>query len=66
MNLESETGDGKSSIIADTTLRSPSYLRLPENFWMNLRDRYDLEIRKYRLAGRLAREVYVYAASHAK
>ena len=66
MNLESETGDGESSIIADTTLRSPSYLRLPENFWMNLRDSYDLEIRKYRLAGRLAPEEHAYAASHAK
>ena len=65
MNLESETGDGERSIIADTTLRSPSYLRLPENFWMNLQARYDLEIQKDQLDGRLEREVQVYAAIHA-
>jgi predicted AAA+ superfamily ATPase len=30
--------------VGKSTLRSPRYLRLPENFWMNLRARYNLEI----------------------
>ncbi len=56
---------GKRSITADSALRLSRYFGMSENFWMNLQARYDLEIQNDRLAGRLEREVRVYAASHA-
>jgi addiction module HigA family antidote len=56
---------GDRSITADTALRLSRYFGMSENFWMNLQARYDLEIQKDRLAGRLDREVRVYVASHA-
>jgi addiction module HigA family antidote len=54
---------GKRSITADTALRLSRYFGMSENFWTNLQARYDLEIMKDRLAGRLDRDVHV--ASHA-
>lgn len=56
---------GDRSISADTALRLSRYFGMSENFWMNLQTRYDLEIQKDQLDGRLEREVRVYAASHA-
>jgi len=56
---------GDRSISADTALRLSLYFGMTENFWMNLQARYDLEIQKDRLNGRLEREVRVYAATHA-
>ncbi|MFH1524716.1 MAG: HigA family addiction module antitoxin [Chloroflexota bacterium] len=56
---------GDRSITADTALRLSRYFGMSENFWMNLQARYDLETQKDRLAGRLDREVQVYAISHA-
>jgi addiction module HigA family antidote len=53
---------GKRSITADTALRLSRYFGLSERFWLNLQARYDLEIEKDRLAGRLEREVKVLAA----
>jgi plasmid maintenance system antidote protein VapI len=35
------------------------YFGLSERFWLNLQTRYDLEIEKDRLRGRLEREVKV-------
>jgi antitoxin HigA-1 len=55
---------GERSVTADTALRLSHYFGMSENFWMNLQTRYDLEIQKDRLAGRLDREVRVYTASH--
>ena len=55
---------GDRSISADTALRLSRYFGMSENFWMNLQTRYDLEIQKDQLDGRLEREVRVYAASH--
>jgi addiction module HigA family antidote len=50
---------GKRSITADTALRLARYLGTSERFWMNLQTRYDLEVVKGRLKGRLAKEVAV-------
>ena len=48
---------GTRSISADTALRLAKYFGMSERFWINLQSRYDLELEKSRLAGRLAREV---------
>jgi addiction module HigA family antidote len=56
---------GDRSISADTALRLSRYFGMSENFWMNLQARYDLEIQKDQLGGRLEREVRVYAATNA-
>jgi addiction module HigA family antidote len=53
---------GKRAISADTALRLSRYFGLADRFWMNLQARYDLELQKDRLAGRLEREVRVYQA----
>ena len=54
---------GKRSISADTALRLSRFFGLSERFWMNLQSRYDLEMEKDRLAGRLEEEVRVYGAA---
>ena len=54
---------GKRSISPDTALRLSRYFGLSERFWMNLQTRYDLEMEKDRLEGRLEEEVQVYAAA---
>jgi addiction module HigA family antidote len=52
---------GKRAVTADTALRLSRYLGTSERFWLNLQARYDLEVEKDRLGGRLAREVRVLA-----
>ena len=54
---------GKRSITPDTALRLSLFFGLSERFWMNLQTRYDIEMEKDRLAGRLAREVHTYTAA---
>ena len=54
---------GKRAVSPDTALRLARYFGLSEPFWLNLQARYDLEVEKDRLAGRLEREVRVYAAA---
>jgi len=54
---------GKRSISPDTALRLSRYFGMSERFWLNLQTRYDLEMEKDRLAGRLEEEVQVYAAA---
>lgn len=56
---------GKRAITPDTALRLSRYFGLSERFWMNLQTRYDLEIEKDRLAGRLQQEVQVFALTPA-
>jgi antitoxin HigA-1 len=53
----------KRGITADTALRLSHYFGMSARFWMNLQTRFDLEIEKDRLAGRLEEEVKVLAAS---
>ena len=54
---------GKRAISPDTALRLSRYFGLTEPFWLNLQSRYDLETEKDKLAGRLEREVRVYAVA---
>lgn len=54
---------GKRSITPDTALRLSLFFGLSERFWMNLQTRYDIEMEKDRLAGRLAKEVHTYVAA---
>jgi addiction module HigA family antidote len=51
---------GKRSITADTALRLSEFFGLSENFWLNLQQKYNLEIEKDKLKGRLKREVKKY------
>ena len=41
------------AITADTALRLSRYFGTSERFWLNLQNRYDLDIEKARLKGRL-------------
>jgi addiction module HigA family antidote len=50
---------GKRSISANTALRLSRHFGTSDRFWLNLQARYDLEIERDRLGGRLAREVTV-------
>src|SRR5258706_13155893 len=51
---------GARSISADTALRLARYFGTSERFWLNLQARYDLELQRDVLGGRLAREVRIY------
>ena len=53
---------GKRAISADTALRMSRYFGLSERFWLNLQTRYDLEVEKDKLKGRLEQEVKVLAS----
>ena len=52
---------GKRGITADTALRLSRYFGLSERFWINLQSRYELEMSKDKLKGRLEKEVKVWA-----
>ena len=49
----------KRSISADTALRLSRYFNLSERFWLNLQARYDLEVQKDKLNGRIEAEVKI-------
>lgn len=51
---------GMRAITPDTALRLSCYFKLSERFWMNMQSRYDIELEKDRLNGRLEKEVSVY------
>jgi antitoxin HigA-1 len=50
---------GKRAITADTALRLSRYFSLSERFWLNLQARYDLELEKDKLSGRIEAEVKI-------
>ncbi len=50
---------GKRAVTADTALRLARYFGTTEQFWLNLQTRFDLEVQRDLLGGRLAREVRV-------
>ena len=50
---------GKRAITADTALRLSRYFGLSERFWLNLQARYDIEVEKEKLKGRIETEVKV-------
>ena len=54
---------GKRAISPDTALRLSRFFGMSEAFWINLQTRYDLEVQKDKLAGRLKREVRIFHAS---
>ncbi len=60
-----EIVQGKRSISADTALRLSRYFNLSERFWLNLQARYDLEIEKDKLNGRIEAEVKVFELQRA-
>jgi addiction module HigA family antidote len=45
---------GKRRISTDTALRLARYFGTTERFWLNLQDRYDLEVERDRLASTLS------------
>lgn len=51
---------GKRAVSADTALRLARYFGLSEKFWISIQSRYDIEVEKDKLAGRLEKEVRVY------
>jgi antitoxin HigA-1 len=53
---------GKRRISADTALRLARYFGTSDRFWMNLQNRYDLEIERDRLANDL-RQIKPFAAT---
>jgi len=56
---------GTRSISADTALRLSRYFKLSERFWLNLQTRYDIEMEKEKLNGRIELEVRVLELQHA-
>jgi addiction module HigA family antidote len=50
---------GLRGISADTALRLGRYFGTTEEFWMSLQARYDLEVERERLRGRLKKEVAI-------
>ena len=56
---------GKRAVTADTALRLSRYFNLSERFWLNLQSRYDLEVQKDKLSGRIEVEVRVHELQHA-
>ncbi|MBU0475766.1 MAG: HigA family addiction module antidote protein [Bacteroidetes bacterium] len=48
---------GKRSITSDTALRLSEFFGLTENFWLNLQMKFNLEVEKDKLNGRLKHEV---------
>ncbi|MCC6604119.1 MAG: HigA family addiction module antidote protein [Anaerolineae bacterium] len=54
-----EIVQGKRAVSVDTALRLSRYFGLSERFWLNLQTRYDVEVEKDKLNGRLEQEVKV-------
>ncbi len=53
---------GRRAISADTALRLGRFFGMESEFWLNLQSRYDLEVARDALAGRLGKEVTPLAA----
>ncbi len=49
---------GKRAITADTALRLGRFFDMSPQFWLNLQNRYDLELTEDTLVGRLDKEVH--------
>ena len=56
---------GNRAVTADTALRFSRYFNLSERFWLNLQGRYDIEVQKDKLNGRIEEEVRVHELQHA-
>jgi addiction module HigA family antidote len=55
---------GKRGITADTALRLGRFFEMPPQFWLNLQNRYNLEVTEDSLLDRLDKEVRIHS-SHA-
>ena len=53
---------GQRSITADTALRLGRFFGMSPQFWLNLQNRYDLEVTEDLLNGRLDDEVHILQA----
>jgi addiction module HigA family antidote len=51
---------GKRAISADTALRLGKFFGMSAQFWLNLQNKYDLEIAEDLLSDRLDKEVHVF------
>jgi plasmid maintenance system antidote protein VapI len=51
---------GKRAITADTALRLGKFFGMTPQFWLNLQNRYDLEVAEDALKNKLDKEVHVY------
>ncbi len=56
---------GKRSITADTALRLGRFFEISPQFWLNLQNRFDLEMAEDLLADRLDKEVNVLSSNAA-
>jgi addiction module HigA family antidote len=56
---------GKRSITADTALRLGRFFEIAPQFWLNLQNRFDLDIAADLLADRLDKEVHVLSTNAA-
>jgi addiction module HigA family antidote len=56
---------GKRSISADTALRLGRFFGISPQFWLNLQNRFDLEVTEDLLADRLQKEVRVLSSNAA-
>ncbi len=56
---------GKRSISADTALRLGRFFGISPQFWLNLQNRFDLELTEDLLAERLEKEVQVLSSNAA-
>jgi addiction module HigA family antidote len=56
---------GKRSITADTALRLGRFFEIVPQFWLNLQNRFDLEVAEDLLADRLDKEIHVLSSNAA-
>lgn len=56
--------NGERGITADTALRLSRYFTMSVEYWMNLQDRYEIELARAELGDRLEQEVKQRAATH--
>jgi len=54
---------GKRSITADTALRLGRFFKIAPQFWLNLQNRFDLEVTEDLLAERLDKEVHALSSN---
>ena len=54
---------GKRAITADTALRLGRFFKMSPQFWLNLQNRFDLEVAEDLLADRLVKEVHVLSSN---
>ena len=54
---------GKRAVSANTALRLAKYFGTTPQFWLNLQSRYDLEVEKDKMGGKLDSEVHALSAA---